>query len=166
MPETTHRITALEFRKIAPGAGDALAALGNAVSESGLEQELLELIKLRASQINGCAFCTQLHLNESRHIGIAAPKQDLLVAWREAGVFSDREKAALQWTEHLTRLSEHHITDEDYAAISTHFQPSELAWLSTAIVLINSWNRIAAPFQFAPPIPHHEIQPKHETVNA
>jgi AhpD family alkylhydroperoxidase len=163
---STPRITALEFRKIAPGAGDALAALGKAVSESGLEAELVQLIKLRASQINGCAFCTQLHLNESRNLGINAPKLDLLVVWREAGVFSDREKAALAWTEHLTRLSEHHITDEVYAGVSAHFRPSELAWLSCAIVLINSWNRIAAPFQFAPPIPHHEIHPKHETANA
>ena len=166
MSEVTPRITSLEFRKIAPGVGDALAALGNAISESGLEAELLQLIKLRSSQINGCAFCTQLHLNESRHLGIVAPKLDLLVVWREAGIFSEREKAAFAWTELLTRLSEHHVTDEDYAAVSAHFQPSELAWLSSAIVLINSWNRIAAPFQFAPPIPHHEIQPKHETVNA
>ncbi len=160
------RITALEFRKIAPGAGDALAALGKAVSESGLEEELLELIKLRASQINGCAFCTQLHINESRPLGIAAPKIDLLVAWREAGIFSEREKAALQWTELLTRLSQNHITDEDYAAVSAHFQPAELAWLSTAIVLINAWNRIAAPFQYAPPIPHHEIHPAQEPAHA
>jgi AhpD family alkylhydroperoxidase len=163
---STPRITALEFRKIAPGAGDALAALGKAVSESGLEAELLQLVKIRASQINGCAFCTQLHLNESRHLGINAPKLDLLVAWREAGIYSDREKAAFAWTEHLTRLSEHHITDEDYAAVSAHFQPSELAWLSSAIALINSWNRLAAPFQYAPPIPHHDIQPKHERVSA
>lgn len=163
---STPRITALEFRKIAPGAGDALAELGKAVSESGLEAELLQLIKIRASQINGCAFCTQLHLNESRHLGISAPKLDLLVAWREAGIYSDREKAAFAWTELLTRLSEHHVSDEDYAAVSAHFPPSELAWLSSAIALINSWNRLAAPFRYAPPIPHHDIQPKHERVSA
>ena len=160
------RITSQDFQKFAPGVGLALAALSKAVSESGIEEDLLQLIKVRASQINGCAFCTQLHLNESRHIGIAAPKLDLLVAWREAGIYSEREKAAFAWTELLTRLSEHHVTDEDYAAVSAHFQPSELAWLSTAIVLINSWNRIAAPFQYAPPIPRHQIQPKHESVNA
>jgi AhpD family alkylhydroperoxidase len=163
---STPRITSQEFQKFAPGAGAALSALSKAVSESGLEEELLQLVKVRASQINGCAFCTQLHLNESRHIGIASPKLDLLVAWREAGIFSEREKAAFAWTELLTRLSEHHVTDEDYAAVSAQFQPSELAWLSSAIVLINSWNRLAAPFQYAPPIPRHEIQPKHETANA
>ena len=163
---STPRITSQDFQKFAPGVSLALAALSKAVSESGLEEDLLQLIKVRSSQINGCAFCTQLHLNESRHLGIAAPKLDLLVAWREAGIYSEREKAAFAWTELLTRLSEHHVTDEDYAAVSAHFQPSELAWLSSAIVLINSWNRLAAPFQYAPPIPRHEIQPKHETVNA
>ena len=93
-------------------------------------------------------------------MGIAAPKLDLIAAWREAGVFSEREKAALQWTELLTRLSEHHVSDEDYAAVSAHFPPAELAWLSTSIALINAWNRLAAPFQYAPPIPRHEIHAK------
>ena len=163
---STPRITGQEYQKFAPEAQAALLALGKAIAGSGLEEDLVQLVKVRSSQINGCAYCTQLHLNESRHIGIPAPKLDLLVAWREAGIFSDREKAALAWTELLTRLSEHHVSDDDYAAVSAHFQSSELAWLSTAIVLINSWNRIAAPFQYAPPIPRHEIQPKHETSNA
>lgn len=156
----TPRITSQEFQKFAPSVNTALSSLGQAVSASGLEAELLQLIKLRASQINGCAFCTQLHLNESRHIGIAAPKLDLLVAWREAGVYSEREKAALAWTELLTRLAVNHVSDEDYSAVSAQFPPEQLAWLSSAIVLINSWNRLAAPFQYAPPIPRHEIHAK------
>jgi len=160
------RITGQEFQKFAPEAQAALLALGKAIAGSGLEEDLVQLVKVRASQINGCAFCTQLHLNESRHIGIPAPKLDLLVAWRDAGVFSDREKAALQWTELLTALSQHHISEEDYAAVSAHFAPQELAWLSTSIVLINGWNRIAAPFQYAPPIPRHAIQPAHEPATA
>ena len=160
------RITGQEFQKFAPEAQAALLALGKAIANSGLEEDLVQLVKVRASQINGCAFCTQLHLNESRHINIPAPKLDLLVAWREAGVFSDREKAALQWTELLTGLSHHHISDEDYAAVSAHFPPQELAWLSSAIVLINGWNRIAAPFQYAPPIPRHAIEPKQEPAHA
>jgi AhpD family alkylhydroperoxidase len=155
----TPRITSQEFKQYAAEANNAILALSQAVAGSGLDPELQQLVKLRASQINGCAFCTQLHLNESRHLGIAAPKLDLLAVWREAGVFSEREKAALQWTELLTRLSEHHVTDEDYAAVSAHFAPSELAWLSAAVAVINTWNRIAAPFQYAPPIPHHPIQP-------
>ena len=160
------RITSQEFQKYAGSANAAIVELSKAVAASGLDPELQQLVKLRASQINGCAFCTQLHINESRHMGIAAPKIDLLVAWREAGVFSEREKAALQWTELVTKLSSNHISDEDYAAVSAHFEPSELAWLSAAIALINTWNRLAAPFQYAPPIPRHEIHAANETVHA
>ena len=156
------RMTSKEFQSYAGTAHNAIVALSQAVSNSPLEPELQQLVKLRASQINGCAFCTQLHLNESRHVGISAPKVDLLAVWREAGVFSDREKAALAWTEILTRLSENHVSDEDYAAVSEHFAPNELAWLSSAVAVINTWNRIAAPFQYDPPIPRHTIQPAHE----
>ena len=158
MSSANPRIASQEFHQYAGAANNAIVALSKAVAASSLDPELQQLVKLRASQINGCAFCTQLHLNESRLMGIAAPRLDLLAVWREAGVFSDREKAALQWTELLTRLSEHHVTDADYAAVSHHFAPSELAWLSTAIGVINIWNRIAAPFQYAPPIPRHPIQ--------
>jgi AhpD family alkylhydroperoxidase len=153
------RITSQEFQNYAAAAHNAILALSQAVAASNLDPALQQLIKLRASQINGCAFCTQLHLNESRHIGIAAPKLDLVAAWREAGVFSEKEKAALQWTELLTRLSEQHVSDQDFAAVSAHFAPSELAWLSAAVAVINTWNRIAAPFRYAPPIPRHPIQP-------
>jgi AhpD family alkylhydroperoxidase len=158
------RIAYQEFQKHAAAANAAILALSQAVAASSLDAELQELVKIRASQINGCAFCTQLHLNEARHMGIASPNLDLLVVWREAGVFSLREQAALAWTELLTGLSQHHITNEDYEAVSAHFAPSELAWLSAAIAAINTWNRIAAPFQFAPPIPRHPIQQAvHET---
>jgi AhpD family alkylhydroperoxidase len=156
------RITSKEFQTYAGAAYNAIVALSQAVANSSLEPELQQLVKIRASQINGCAFCTQLHLNESRHMGIAAPKLDLVAVWRESGIFSDREKAALAWTEHLTRLSEHHVSDEDYSAVSESFTPNELAWLSSAVAVINTWNRIAAPFQFAPPIPRHTIQPAQE----
>ena len=156
------RMTSKEFQGYAGAAHNAISALSQAVANSSLDPELQQLVKIRASQINGCAFCTQLHINESRHMGIAAPKLDLIAVWREAGVFSEREKAALAWTELLTRLSEQHVSDEDYAAVSVHFAPAELAWLSASIAVINTWNRIAAPFQYAPPIPRHQIQPAHE----
>jgi AhpD family alkylhydroperoxidase len=158
------RLTSKEFQSYAGAAHNAIVALSQAVANSSLDPELQQLVKIRASQINGCAFCTQLHLNEARHMGVAAPKLDLVAVWRESGVFSDREKAALTWTELLTRLSEHHVSDEDYAAVTTHFTPNELAWLSTAIAVINTWNRIAAPFQYDPPIPRHTIQPAHEAA--
>ena len=160
------RMSSQEFQKHAAAGQNAILELGKALAASGLDAELQQLVKLRASQINGCAFCTQLHLNESRHMGIAASKLDLIAFWREAGVFSAREMAALQWTELLTRLSEHHISDADYAAVSAHFAPQELAWLSIAIGLINIWNRIAAPFQYTPPIPRHPIQPAQEPAHA
>jgi AhpD family alkylhydroperoxidase len=155
---STTRLTSPGFQKYAGAANNAIIELSRAVASSGLDPELQQLVKLRASQINGCAFCTQLHLNESRHMGIAAPKLDLVAVWREAGVFSEKEKAALTWTELLTRLSEHHVSDADYAAVSEHFSRQELAWLSAAVAVINPWNRIAAPFQYAPPIPRHPIQ--------
>jgi AhpD family alkylhydroperoxidase len=160
------RMTASEFNKFAHAANATLTEVSKAVAGSDLEPELLQLLKLRASQINGCAYCTQLHINESRHMGIATPKIDLLAVWREAGIYSEREKAALQWTELLTRLSEHHITDEDYAAVSTQFAPEQLAWLSTAIALINAWNRLAAPFQYAPPILKHVVPSQQDLVKA
>ena len=158
------RITSKEFQSFAGAAHNAIVALSQAVANSSLDPELQQLVKIRASQINGCAFCTQLHLNEARHMGVTASKLDLVAVWREAGIFSDREQAALAWTELLTRLSEHHVSDEDYAAVSEHFTPPELAWLSTAVAVINTWNRIAAPFQYAPPIPRHSIQPAHESA--
>jgi AhpD family alkylhydroperoxidase len=147
------RITAQEFNSIAPDAYAGLLKMSGAIGASGLEHELVELVKIRASQINGCAYCVQYHLNAARKFGIPAEKLDLLAVWREAGIFSTREQAALAWTEKLTMIAGHHVSDEDYAAVTAEFSKSELAWLTTAIGLINTWNRIAGPLQFAPPIP-------------
>src|SRR5689334_5295704 len=100
---TSHaRMERAELRQIAPAADAALIALGQAATAAGVEKELVELVKLRASQMNGCAFCIQFHLNVARQIGVARAKLDLLVAWREAGIFSPREAAALAWAEALT----------------------------------------------------------------
>jgi AhpD family alkylhydroperoxidase len=156
MSSSTARISWQEYQKLAPAAYAALKALSQAVAESGLEHDLVEMLKLRASQINGCAFCTQFHLNAARKLDVPAEKLDLLVVWPEAGIFSAREQAALRWTEKLTRIAGDHVTDEDYASVSAQFSTSELASLTTAIGLINTWNRIAGPLQFAPPIPKPE----------
>jgi AhpD family alkylhydroperoxidase len=147
------RIDWQEFKQLAPAANAAILALGNAAVEAGLEKPLLELVKLRASQINRCAFCLQLHLNVARGLGLPAAQLDLLGVWREAGIFSPREMAALAWTELLTRISEHEIGDADYAAVLQHFTKAELAHLTAAIGAINVWNRICGSFRFAPPIP-------------
>jgi AhpD family alkylhydroperoxidase len=161
MSPSTARISWQEYQKLAPAAYAALTALSQAVAASGLEHDLVEMLKLRASQINGCAFCTQYHLNAARKLGVPREKLDLLVVWREAGIFSAREQAALRWTERLTFIAGDHVSDEDYASVSAQFSPSELASLTTAIALINTWNRIAGPLQFTPPIPKPEREPAH-----
>jgi AhpD family alkylhydroperoxidase len=147
------RIAYETFQKTAPAARDALLALGKTADESGVDKEIVELAKLRVSQINNCAFCLQIHLNVSRKLGIAQEKLDLVAAWHEAGIFSERECAALAWAEALTHLAGHSVSDAAYDAVRRHFSESELVFLSTAIATINAWNRLGAAFRFAPPIP-------------
>ncbi len=142
-----------QFELIAPGARSALLAMGKAVDESGLEKTLTELIKLRVSQINGCAFCVQLHLNVGRRLGLTAAKLDLVAAWRDAGVYSPRELAALAWAEHVTKLGDSDATVRLRAALDAHFSEAEVVHLTVAIANINAWNRIAATLHFPPPIP-------------
>jgi AhpD family alkylhydroperoxidase len=153
MSNSTSRIGWHEFGQIAPDAYAALTTLSQAIGASGLELDLVEMVKIRASQINGCAFCTQYHLNAARKHGVPPEKLDLLIVWHEAGIFSAREQAALAWTEKLTLIAGNRVSDEDYAAVSAEFSTAEVAWLTTAIGLINTWNRIAGPLGFPPPIP-------------
>jgi len=147
------RIDYKVFQGIIPEMGTGMAAVSHALRKSGIEPELIELLKVRASQINGCAFCVQYHLNDARKLNIPAAKLDLLATWRESGIYSDREAAALDWAEHVTLLAQHHIDDEAYARVSAHFSEREVAFLTTAIGQINFWNRVAAPLRFTPPIP-------------
>ncbi|MEB0137832.1 MULTISPECIES: carboxymuconolactone decarboxylase family protein [unclassified Undibacterium] len=147
---TTARISYEEFIRLAPDAYAALAAQGKAVDASGLEKSLTELLKIRASQINACAFCLQFHINLARKIGVATAKIDLAASWREAGVYSARERAALAWTEALCRISEGAPDDALYAATLEHFSPSELVYLSVSISTINQWNRLGAALRFTP----------------
>jgi AhpD family alkylhydroperoxidase len=141
------------FKEAVPEVLTGMAAINHAYKKSGMERDLFELIKIRASQINGCAYCVQYHLNEARKLNIAPEKLDLVAAWRESGIFSQRETAALEWTEHVTLLAQHHIDDEAYSRVLSQFSERELAILTTAISQINFWNRLAAPFRFTPPIP-------------
>lgn len=131
----------------------ALAALTRSVDDSGLEKALTELVKVRASQINGCAFCLQFHLSMARRHGLAPEKLDLVAAWREAGVFTAREMAALAWTEELTTLGPHAAGDAAYAALLSAFTESEAMHLTVAIATINQWNRIGVALRFPPPLP-------------
>jgi len=139
-----------DFMSLTPDAYDAVLALGQIAGKAGMDKQLLELIKLRASQINGCAFCVQYHILEGEKLGVPADKLNLVVVWREAPQFSQRERAALAWTEALTLLSEG-VGDEVYAQASAEFSEKELAYLTSAVASINVWNRFGAAFRWTPP---------------
>jgi AhpD family alkylhydroperoxidase len=141
------------FQEIVPEMATGMAAVTHAIRKSGIEGDLIEMVKVRVSQINGCAFCVQYHLNDARKAGVKAEKLDLLAAWREAGIFSARECAAFEWAERVTLQAQRSIEDQAFAEVSAQFSEREVAFLSTAIGQINFWNRIAAPFRFTPPIP-------------
>ena len=146
-----------DFMAIAPDAYEIVAALGHAAAKAGIDRQLLELIKLRASQINGCAFCVQFHILQSERLGIAADKLNLVVVWRESPVFSARERAALAWTEALTLLTQG-VSDEVYAQASAEFSEKELAYLSSAIGSINVWNRLGVAYRWTPPARQNAAQ--------
>ncbi len=137
------------FKALAPAANDALLALGKAASARGLDKTINELIKIRVSQINGCAFCLQMHLDDARKMKIDEAKLNLIVAWREAPVFSEKERAALGWAEALTLLPQG-VSDEVYETARAAFSETELADLTTAIVSINAWNRLGVGYRFTP----------------
>ena len=139
-----------DFKAQAPDAYDIVAALGQAAAKSGLDRQLLELVKLRASQINGCAFCVQFHILQSEGLGIPADKLNLVVVWRETPLFSARERAALAWTEALTLLTQG-VSDEVYAQARAEFSEKELTYLTSAIASINVWNRFGVAYRWTPP---------------
>ena len=124
----------------------------NVANVSARDKALAELIKIRVSQINGCAFCLQHHLNIARKLGVKPEKIDLVAAWRDAGVFSARECAALAWSECLTNLPTSGAPDDTYAAVRAHFTEAEAVFLTVAIGTINNWNRIGVALRFAPPV--------------
>jgi AhpD family alkylhydroperoxidase len=117
---------------------------------SGLEAALLELVKMRASQINGCAFCLDMHSKDARAAGETEQRLYALNAWSETPFFSERERAALAWTEAVTAVSETHVSDEIYETVRQHFTYKELVDLTLAIVAINGWNRLAISFRSVP----------------
>jgi AhpD family alkylhydroperoxidase len=117
------------------------------VNESAIEHSLLELVKMRASQINGCAFCLDMHSRDAIKAGETAQRLFLLDAWREVSLYTARERAALAWTEALTKVTDGHVPDEVFEAVRPHFSDAELVDLSLAIVAINGWNRLAIAFR-------------------
>jgi AhpD family alkylhydroperoxidase len=139
-----------DFQKLAPDAFEIVSSLGRVAAKSGLDRQLLELIKLRASQINGCGFCVQYHILQAETLGVPTDKINLVVVWREAPQFSPRERAALAWTEALT-LIPGGVSDEVFAKASVEFSEAELAYLTSAVASINVWNRYGAAFRWTPP---------------
>jgi AhpD family alkylhydroperoxidase len=120
------------------------------VEASGLERSLLELAKIRASQINGCAYCIDMHTKDARAMGETEQRIYALSAWRETPFFSNRERAALEWTEAVTRVSDTHVPDDVYEAVRAHFDENELVALTFAVVAINGWNRLSVAFRVPP----------------
>ncbi len=127
-----------------------LYAMGAHVRASGLEAGLIELVFMRVSQVNGCAYCMDMHSKDARAAGETEQRLYVLPAWREAPFYSERERAALAWCEVVTRLGEHGVSDEVYAQALAQFSEKELVDLNMAVILINAWNRIAIPFQSVP----------------
>ena len=137
----------------APAAIKAMMALEAALKQSSLEPWLMELIKLRASQINGCAYCIHMHATSLRNSGESEMRLYLLNAWREAPHYTARERAALAWTETLTRLSETSVNEAEYEILEAAFTPEEQVNLTLAIGAINAWNRLQVGFAVSPPLP-------------
>jgi AhpD family alkylhydroperoxidase len=140
----------IDYNKIAPDAVKAMLQLEKYVIQSGLEKSLLELVKLRASQINGCAYCVDMHTSEAKKQGESERRLHAVVVWRESPLFTDRERAALAWTEAVTLLSETKAPDDIYQEVLNYFGEKETVDLTMAIITINSWNRLAVSFRKQP----------------
>ncbi|WNG24627.1 carboxymuconolactone decarboxylase family protein [Cystobacter fuscus] len=140
----------IDVAAVAPGAYRAMLGLEKYLSECGLEEGLLHLVKLRASQLNGCAYCIDMHWKDARALGETEQRLYGLGAWEESPYYSDRERAAFSWTESLTNLGEGHVPDSVYEAVKPHFSERELADLTFAVVTINAWNRLAIASRTVP----------------
>lgn len=147
----------INYSKAAPEGVEILRKLESYIKKSGLEPDLLELVKLRASQINGCAFCIDMHTKDARSRGESEQRLYGVSAWREAPYYSERERAALTWTESVTRISEDQAPDEIYNLAKEHFTEKELVDLTLAVIAINAWNRLAISFR----TPAGSYQPDH-----
>jgi AhpD family alkylhydroperoxidase len=142
----------LNYLQIAPETMKLAIALETHLAKSGLEQSLYHLVKTRASQINGCAFCIHMHTRDARAHGETEERLYLLDAWRESPLYSDRERAALAWTESLTHISETHAPDDVYEEVRRHFNEVETVNLTMLIGMINLWNRLAISMRSVHPV--------------
>lgn len=140
----------MAYGRVAPGAMAAMRGLEEYLHGCGLEAPMLELVKTRASQINGCGYCLDMHTKDARLAGETEQRLYALSAWRETPFYTPRERAALAWTEALTRISDGPVSDELYAEVRLEFSEKELADLTLAIVAINGWNRFAVSMRTVP----------------
>jgi AhpD family alkylhydroperoxidase len=147
----TPRTDYATVQSLIPATTRALISISSAVKESGLDPKLIELVKIRASQLNGCAFCLHMHVQDARKLGESDDRLHLLAAWRESPFYTPRERAALAWTEALTDLSTG-VPDAIYQEARAQFTEAELASLTSAIVTINAWNRIGVAYRFVHPV--------------
>jgi len=141
--------TCLNYTKASPGAYRALEQLERYVSKCGLEPSLLELVKIRASQLNGCAYCIDMHTEDARAAGESEQRIYLLSIWREVSFYSERERAALEWTEAVTLIAGNPVPDELYERVRPHFTDEGLVNLTLAAAIINVWNRFGISFRTA-----------------
>ncbi len=144
------RMEADRIYSLQPALPKALLSLGKAALDAGLSHQLIDLVKLRASQINGCAYCMHMHSAEARSHGIGQERLDVLPGWRETEAFSARERAALGFAEQVTLIAQGPPSDEAWAELSEHFSEAERVNLFAVLVAINGWNRIAVSFGLAP----------------
>jgi AhpD family alkylhydroperoxidase len=142
--------TRLDFYKANPSAIKALLTVEERIGKSSLEKSLAELVRLRASQINGCAFCVDMHVTDARKGGETERRLATVVVWRETPFFTDRERAALEWTEALTLVSQNHVPDAVWEAVQPHFSEEEIVDLTLLVSSINTWNRFAIGFRKMP----------------
>jgi AhpD family alkylhydroperoxidase len=140
----------LEYWKLFPEGVNALRGVSKAVTESGLPRELIDLVYLRVSQLNGCAYCVELHTHDLRKAGVPEAKLHQLVVWHESPLFSSAERAALAWAESLTAISSSHAPDGDYLPLAEHFTPAQISQLTVTIALMNAWNRIGVGMRMPP----------------
>ncbi len=140
----------LNYAKVAPGVYDAMDALDQYLEHAGLEASLLHLVRLRASQLNGCAYCLDMHWKDLRALGETEQRLYSLNAWRECPSYTDRERAALAWTEAVTLVAGDRVPDAVYEAVRPHFDPKTLADLTLAVATINAWNRLSIAARLTP----------------
>jgi AhpD family alkylhydroperoxidase len=140
----------IDYQHADPKAMKGMMEIEKYVGNSGLDRTIFELVKMRASQINGCAFCLDMHSKDARAAGETEQRLYGLNAWRETPYYTDKERAALEWTEAVTLISENNVPDELYNSVREHFDEQELVALTMAVVAINGWNRLAIPFRTVP----------------